>query len=232
MLTAILRGITDHSYLSAAIIMMIIIGFRLLRAPRDRRQKSAQWRDYAQSRGWAYAPKMDELLAGLPEEYPFASQGIGRCRYVLTLAHGYSFQYEHRFSDGLKKRRDAHEGLFHVVTHRLAHPLPRLRLQPEINVPMVGRQGQEFEWAQFNEAWNVQADEPRFAHDLLTPRMMELLMTHRGAWLIVHEANVYAIVPGHQEAEDIDDLSDLLTEFVARVPTFVWERYSLRVIDR
>ena len=79
----------------------------------------------------------------------------------------------------------------------------------------------ELESEDFNRAFTVNADDRRFAFDVLHPRMMELLLRHRDTawridrgWLLTVEDGTYELPVVEQRLVYADAILDLLPDFL------------------
>ncbi|WP_203569200.1 hypothetical protein [Aestuariimicrobium ganziense] len=83
-----------------------------------------------------------------------------------------------------------------------------------------------FESEDFNEQFTVRASDPRFAHDIFHPRMMEYLMATRPA-PFVHDGQGRLTIDLSGNTASIEAATDFLLGFFARVPNYVWENLGL-----
>jgi hypothetical protein len=109
---------------------------------------------------------------------------------------------------------------------------PELYIVPG-NYPEANRV--RFESDEFNRRFTVMGTNPRFAYDVINPKMMEHLLAHgkewrlemAGAWLLVSDARSGAIVgldEGNAWAPHRFDAGLAMAEgFLDRVPEFVWK---------
>jgi hypothetical protein len=79
----------------------------------------------------------------------------------------------------------------------------------------------DFESTDFNQAFDVTSSHPKFAHDVVHPRMMEFLLRARPPQLIIARGMMITYPSVHDTVE-ITRLADLLFAFLSRIPRFVW----------
>ncbi len=95
-----------------------------------------------------------------------------------------------------------------------------------VNGRRVGRKVQ-FESSDFNEAFTVRTDDPKFASDVTHPRMMEwLLATGPRGWTASGPVVVFEV-----ERHDlliVDQCETVLRGWLGRMPRFVWQDLGLQ----
>ncbi len=90
----------------------------------------------------------------------------------------------------------------------------------------LGFRDLQFESEQFNRAFRVKADDERYGHAVVTPRMMELLLA-RGeiGWRIEGNSLVGWDKGAHNPTEVMSRLT-LLQQVMEQVPPYVWRDYA------
>jgi hypothetical protein len=188
----------------------------------------------AAQQGWVYQPD-NNALARQWEGTPFRSGDNRRVKNVLSgafnghqmVAFDYSYQTHSTDSKG-RRRTTTHK--FGVVVLQLPGALPHLEVTHEgifgAVANAIGFDDIQFESEQFNRAFRVKADDERFGHAVVTPRMMELLLA-RGeiGWRIEGNSLVGWDKGAHNPAEVMNRLS-LLQQVVEQVPPYVWRDYA------
>jgi len=202
------------------VVMTIVLTVRAKR----RLERVTAW---AASTGWQLQPEADELTSRWGGS-PFGVGRARRAREVLTgtwQGHAAtSFQYTYTTSDG--KNTTTHT--FHVLTLALPAALPALEFTPEgvgtRIASALGGQDLDFESEEFNRAWRVRSPFPRFASDVVHPRLMELLL-RPGAQinLRIDGSDILTWTSGPQRLEAIAGRLALLDSVVASIPRFVWQ---------
>lgn len=155
----------------------------------SRRQREAL--TFAQLHGWTYYEQLSGLLAPLSTP-PF---NAADARYVDVIKGQFggfecydgTYEWRVRIDDDLTLT-----GRHRVAVVRLADALPRLMLIPEGLTSAIskalGGADRDFESASFNRNWRVLCDNPRIAHDMLSPRVLHRLDTlpQRAPMLFAH----------------------------------------------
>lgn len=113
-----------------------------------------------------------------------------------------------------------------VAVLYLRAPLPRLLIAPENFLhkvaQVVGVSDIDFESDEFSRKFWVEAEDRKFAYDIVHPRMMEFLI-ERGptSWEI--RGNVLCHwTHGHFEPAEIEAGLDGLARFAGHIPDYVW----------
>ncbi len=185
---------------------------------------------------WTLVGVDDSLISRFDGFSPFG-QGHGRRteNVIIGTARGtvpltafvYHWQTTHTrtVSDG--------KGGTRTETYTQNHSQPILALSLPVPTPsltigadsMLGRLFGggtiDFESSAFNETFDVTSSHPKFAHDVVHPRMMEFLLQARPPQLIMARGMLITYPAVHDTAE-ITRLSDLLSSFLGRIPGFVW----------
>lgn len=214
----------------AVAVVLALGGFSIYQSYLRRKR----FEEYAQARGWQYTPSDASLARAFPQQAPFGSGSSRRCTNVLRHRSGkytgYSFDYSYQVSSGSGENRSTTTYRFHVVSLDLPHPLPRLTLRPEGALDGVakffGSQDVQFESAEFNRAWFVQAEHLPAAHDVIHPQMMTWLLEapQQGARFVIEDQILYTFRTGRQMRENIDPLIARLVAFSEHIPAFVWQK--------
>ncbi|MET1007218.1 MAG: hypothetical protein ABWX96_16845 [Propionibacteriaceae bacterium] len=84
-----------------------------------------------------------------------------------------------------------------------------------------GGQRVRFEWEQFNDAYAVRTNSPKFAHDVIHPQMMEFLMRAQPPSFGIEGRLLRFSVSSHDTLL-VGRCVDFAHEFLGRVPSFVW----------
>ncbi|WP_155829975.1 DUF3137 domain-containing protein [Glycomyces tenuis] len=208
--------------------------------PHQQRQMP-YFRQWAAERGMIYAPRND-AWAGIAAPWPFIGEDA-RAEHVFTGTVGChevaAFQYSGRLSErgrvGLI--RDRRRVLITCVAVRLPAPRLELLIIPGTAFDQATQRagfapvGLRYENPRFNERFRVTAENERFAHDVLTPRMMEWMLADplasqrplmvRGAFLITWHKEPITLEP-------LDSLIGMLGGFLDRVPGHVWTQPLMR----
>jgi hypothetical protein len=215
----------------AIVIAGGVVYFNYMAAKKRREAFAA----FAAQQGLAYQPE-NHALANQWSGTPFQTGDHWRVKNVLTgpfqgrqiVAFDYSYQTHSTDSKG---RRSTTTHKFGVVVMQLPGPLPHLEVTHEgifggALANAFGFADLQFESEQFNRAFRVKADDPRFGHAVIHPRMMEMLLA-RGeiGWRIEGNSLVGWDNGAHNPAEVMNRLQ-LLQLVTDHVPPYVWRDYA------
>ncbi|HZX05233.1 hypothetical protein [Kribbella sp.] len=199
------------------------------------KKRREEFAGFASQQGWSYVESNDSL-ANQWAGTPFNTGDHWRVKNVLSgpfnghqmVAFDYSYQTHSTDSNG---RRTTTTHKFGVVVLQLPGALPHLEVTHEgifggAVANAFGFRDLQFESDQFNRAFRVKADDERFGHAVVTPRMMELLLA-RGeiGWRIEGDSLVGWDRGAHEPNEVMNRLS-LLEQVVQQVPPYVWRDYA------
>ncbi len=114
---------------------------------------------------------------------------------------------------------DHHDEVVAAVT--LPFPFPFLSVEG-------GRGGERvrFESEEFNARFAVRAADPRFASDVIHPRMMELLMAVQPPGFRIEDQVLTFRVQAH-DTQTLGFCADFAHAFFGRVPGFVWQNLAV-----
>lgn len=211
-------------YAGMAVLALALVGGRTYA---DRRRQAAL-RTWASAAGWTYHG-VDATLVNRWRGTPF---GVGNTRRATEVVSGpvgerHAISFKYQYVTGSGKNRTRHTR--HVVAVFLPRLLPVLELTPDgIAAKLVkafGGQDIRFESEAFNRAWRVSSEDPRFAHDIVTPRTMERLLRPDVAGTCIRFAGdaVLTWSSGRPTLEDIVPRATILDGLVDAVPAYVWE---------
>jgi hypothetical protein len=185
---------------------------------------------------WTLIGADDSLIQRFDGFHPFG-QGHGRRteNVIVGTARGtvpltaflYHWKTTHTrtVSDG--------KGGTRTETYTKSHQQPILALSLPVPTPaltigadsMLGRLFGggtiDFESSDFNQTFDVTSSHPKFAHDVVHPRMMEFLLRARPPQLIMARGMMITYPTVHDTVE-ITRLADLSCAFLSRIPSFVW----------
>lgn len=181
-------------------------------AARRRREAKA----FAALHGWTFHEHLSGLLAPLSPP-PFNATDTRYVDVIKGQFRGFecydgTFEWHVRIDDDLTL-----SSRHRVAVVRLADELPRLMLIPEgltsAISKILGGADRDFESASFNRNWRVLASDPRVAHDMLGPRVLERLdALPQRAPMLFERGLAVRIDP---EGEGIDSLASRLGGLIA-----------------
>ncbi|GAA1668082.1 hypothetical protein GCM10009830_12310 [Glycomyces endophyticus] len=185
-------------------------------AEQRRRSRNAAW---AAQHGLHYVHE-DPSLKALTRRDPFTATRSLRFLDVYRGLHRGRHLVAYTAYERIQRSDDSTSEWYAQV---VAVDLPALRPFLEVKAGSAGRS--RFEVEVFNQRFNVQSDNLRYAHDVITPRMIEFLLTDpraratrwrmEGRWLI-------AFWTGAPDKRAIAPVADFLLEVRARIPAHVW----------
>jgi hypothetical protein len=159
---------------------------------------------------------------------PFLGGEAGLAFNVLTGRYGdrqvVAFEYQFTvYKQGTYR--------FSVVVVRLPAALPRLAVDwaasgLEVLTGALRPQAIELESERFNESFRVLADDPRFAHAVVHPRMMELLLQRGEVPWRIDGADLIGWAEGPLEIGNVLRRIAVLSEVAGLIPPFVFTDYG------
>lgn len=167
----------------AGLIAVVALVWRAVRAAgHDERKKSVSW--WATRHGWRYTRGSDELLGHL-RGTPFdrgtsrdvqdllAGTVSGRPALVTQFSWYLTPDAEQSDTTGSSGIRS---GVCAAAVVELPAPVPELTVRRQGSADLVRGRDIEFESGRFNATFRVSCDEPKFAQDVVHPRLMALLL--------------------------------------------------------
>ncbi len=222
-------------YALAMLVLAIVVLRAFVRNLAARSQGQALRRrlqEWIRVSGWTRVGA-DPSLAQRWEGGPF---GIGWSRTVSDVLVGtwagrpaLSFTYAYTTAAG----DDEALYTWHVLALPLPASLPRLELQPDSAAVRVARNAAghrdiDFESDDFNRAWRVESASPVFAHDVIHPRLMQLLMRPDvlGSRLMITGTDIVSWAVGPTDPDRIAGRLALLSDVIDSVPRYVWQDHG------
>jgi hypothetical protein len=218
------------------VVLVIVVGFGIgyfnyYRAKKRREAFAA----FAAQHGLTYTPSNPSLTGQWGGE-PFGRGDRRRATNVMTgnlqgreiVAFDYSYQTHSTDSKG-RRTTTTHE--YGVVAMRLPGVLPRLEVKHEgifggAVANALGFADIQFESEQFNRAFRVKADDQRFGHAVIHPRMMEMLLARGEIGWRFEGDTVLGWSKGDHDPQQVLNRLSLLSEVVSQVPPYVWRDYA------
>lgn len=208
---------------------VVLIRQLLLRWPRRRALKRM-----ALQLGWHWYPRGRSIPVGLrsilDDVRPGTAENTRKPKYSEAL-HGtfagstvIAFHFERGVSYELEVAQ--------LVCLALPGSLPDLLIIDRAEDAYGVSADQQFESAQFNHLWRVEAENPRYGSAFTHPQLMELLgsldlsvteIRLRGSWLISHAPTAFT-------PELLRVHLDALARIAAAVPAWVWQDFSARPV--
>lgn len=228
--------VEDNAMLVGVVAMLALVVFGLIwtwgAAHRNARQKAMA--TTAERSGLQYSP--GDLFGSTKVAFPLFRAGDGRSTENVmwrddrngrpVRAFDYSYYTEHRDSEGRITKRWQHFSCA-MGRHNGLWPTIRIGRERALDkvVQRIGLRDIELESEEFNRAFVIQCEDPKFATDLLAPEMMEFLLTTKallefetkGRWLLISTKRV--------AASDMPGLVNLADQFLQRIPPLIWDIY-------
>ena len=189
----------------------------------------------AAQRGWHYEQRDDRWCQAF-DGSPFGQGHNRKATNVLSgeydgrpfVAFDYVYYTTETSTDSqghTTTREEAHH--FGITGLDMGVPFPALEVTPE---GMLGRfigritnRDIELESEDFNRAFTVHCPDRKFAFDVLHPRMMEYLLTHRDEAFRFDRAWILSVNSGNAKIEEIEPRLALINGIVDQIPEFVWK---------
>ena len=191
---------------------------------RKRVEAAKRW---AETIGWTWVG-VDNSLAHRWNGQPFGIGDSRRASEVMTGPFGpyRGTAFAYRYTTGSGKERTTH--VFGVTTLSLPTFLPTLEVTPENLGTRIARafggQDIQFESEDFNKRWRVAARDPKFAHDVLHPRVLERLVRGDTAGMSVRieGTDIVCWTVGRPDLDLLGTRLGVLRSIVDAVPRYVW----------
>lgn len=208
------------------VVPVVFVGVIWYQVRRNKKLKA-----WATASGWTYVGT-DRSLVDRWQGEPF---GRGHTRTTSEVMVGrwagrpaVSFTYSYRSGSG----KDESTYSYHVIALPLPAYLPTLELTPEglgtRLAKVFGGQDIQFESEEFNRAWRVESRDPKFAHDVVHPRLMERLLRAdaRGVSLRISGTDILTWAQGSTVTERIAGRLGVMTAVIDSVPRYVWQDHG------
>lgn len=208
------------------IVMFGLMGGVMALSAWHAKKRREQWTAWAAARQWRIIDRSTDYFSGL-RGGPF---GRGSSRSAKLIVEGRfngqpvsSFSYQ--YSTGSGKNRSTYH--FQICTMRVpGAQFPLTELAPEHWASLAFGEDLQFEDSEFNDAWRITSDSPRFAHAVVHPRMMEWLkrgfpMDISTLWL--ESGSVWVARRSHLDPDALDSYFNLLSDFVDHMPHYLFD---------
>lgn len=117
-----------------------------------------------------------------------------------------------------------------IITRPISLNSPSMRLEKESFLTKIFNRDIKTEWEEFNKAWLIKGDDPRFVSAVLSPTMQQWLMHHQDYCYVLRPGwvSVYSPRDARLQYEDIDTLIAASTGFTEQILPFIWQDYGTR----
>jgi len=224
----------------AAILLVvgIVFGFRAL-SQSAWKARRAQLSSYAAQQGWTYQPNASQWSRVFTPR-PFDAGVNRKARDLLsgTTASGPFVSFEYLYIDkniGYDpggRGEAARTYFFSVVAVKVGWEIPRTEFIPEGITQKVakalGGDDLDVESDAFNKKWRIRTLDKRAAHALLTPKMIERLLTDdfAGKPFFLERGYVVHFHEGPRSENEVESMLDVCSNFLDLVPDFVRQDYT------
>ncbi|MBB5905860.1 hypothetical protein [Actinoalloteichus hymeniacidonis] len=219
-------------YIAFGTFILILVGVALISRYVSRRRREA-FQAWARDSGWTYVPRDDRWLRYF--NAPMFRRGIRRgTRHVVTGSLrgrklvAFEYYYVERQGSGRNKRN---------VTYRFAVAAlftPKVRPMLEVSREMIGHRimgvfgmkDLQLESEEFNRAFRIEAENDRFAYDILHPRTMEWMLgdeRFKSLPFRLEGPMLLTWTRGRLIPENVPAMATFLVEVIERVPDYVWQ---------
>lgn len=184
---------------------------------------------------WSLAPTDDRWIDRMDGVPPFG-QGHGRTTedVVFGTVRGAGMAaFLYRWKTTHTRTVSDGKGGSRTETYTQNHSQPILLLELAVTTPDLAIQSDsffrglfggtiDFESEEFNNVFDVTSNVPKFAHDVVHPRMIEFLLATRPPRMLLRNGMLVTYPSSHDVAE-IVDLSSFAADFLSRIPGWVWK---------
>jgi hypothetical protein len=215
-----------------ALVIGGLVAYYQWQREQKRRSLLVEW---AAANNWTFLARDDQWCSRW-QGTPFNDGDHRRACNVLTgqwkgkpfATFDYTFQTHSSNGKGGQTTTTHH---YAVSAVQLPTYLPRLQVTPENMLTRlgnaVGLTDIELESEDFNRAFRVHANDPKFASDVLTPRTMQLLLGRPHFSWRIEGADILCWEQGEQEPAEVTARVATMLDVVAGIPSFVWHDNGL-----
>jgi hypothetical protein len=214
-----------------ALVVFGVLGYVNYKREQARRGALFQW---ASANKWQFTVA-DDTWAGRWNGAPFDEGDHRRVRNVINGRWktqpfvSFDYSYETHSSDG-RGGTSTQVHRFTVAALPLPADLPRLQVTPESLLSRVGHvfgmQDIDLESEEFNRAFRVTSNDPKFASDALPPRTMQLLLSRTHVSWRTEGTDLVCWWHGEQSAVDVTEALSTMCDVIAGIPSFVWHDHG------
>ena len=211
------------------IVIAIAAGIYGYFANQKRQKEFAAW---AAQNGFTYATE-DDRYADLPWGSPFGV-GFGHAALDVLTSNSpdrpalcFTYRYKTQTSNGKTTTTQTH--YFAIYSTRLPRALPELRVSREgvfsTIARAIGIHDIEFESEDFNREFKVNADDRKFAYDVVNPQMMQFLIENQSQGFTILGTDLFVVERNRLELGDVLPTLAYLHAVIDHIPNFVWEAH-------
>lgn len=214
------------------VVAVLGIGIAAYVSNLNKKKRQAAFAAWAAAHGFSYATE-DEQYADPPWGAPFGHGSDRRANDVLTGTvndkAAVAFTHHYRVTTGSGKDRQTSDYYHRVFALTLPKRLPELQVGTEGFLSTIARavgvHDIEFESEDFNRQYKVQADDRKFASDVINPQMMQLLMDNQAPGFHIIDGRILYVESGRVELTEVESKLQYLDVLVGNIPPFVWDAH-------
>lgn len=217
------------------IAFAVLVGYLAYRSYQQSKKRAEALMTWATQNGWQFEVE-DDSWCQRWNGAPFNEGDHRRARNVIIgQANGrpfaaFDYSYQTHSSNG---QGGSSTTTHHYFVFSLAMPtvLPMLQVTPE---SMFSRLGNAFgltdielESEDFNRAYRVHSNDPKFASDVLTPRTMEQLLAEPHLSWRIEGLDIMSWQNGTLTPQACSVVQSRLAMVIAGIPDFVWKDHGI-----
>jgi hypothetical protein len=217
--------------LFGAFPLVAFLAYRSWKQEQKRREQLMAW---AATNGYGFSVRDDSWCSRWSGP-PFGQGDDRRALNVVTGQYAdrpfvaFDYYYETHSTDS-KGNRTTQTHNYVVTALRLAAWLPTLQVTPESVFSRIGNvlgfDDIELESEDFNRRFRVQAQDRKFASDVLNPRTMEALLRAPQASWRIEGVDILTWSTGRLLPGNIAPMTATLDLVLAGIPSFVWKDHT------
>ncbi len=212
---------------AAFVALLVWLGKRGSAAAKERQAANAQALEALKAKGWTMGAAAPTLV-DLGRQSPFrdgrerrASNAI-KAKYEQSEFVSFEYEYvtEYKDQDGKVQRTD-HK--YNVIGFKIAGEIDGIRIMPE--GLWDGKYDLDVESDDFNKKWRVLAKDKRMAHALLSPTVIELLVSRdtEKMPIIFEPGYIWTYRAGETELAKLEARLAVLAGVAREIPPFVYK---------
>lgn len=214
-----------------AIVAVFIVTVMVVKFVRGRGQEK-KIAELAEQRGWSFAHRDDQLLWRYPELFPLSEGREQTVRNLLTFTvdgNMYSsFDFTSTGSTTTSSNDDdsTSTSRYHVVGVNLPVPLPELTIRARRRLDALENKLTKPEPIdpEFDQTWTVHGECSPATMAIMSAQQREFINVHdKKTRIVIQDDVLFTYRSGRQTVENIDEMIALLTGFMNRIPSDVWQ---------
>ena len=211
------------------VALAVFAGFAVWGAKRNRKRRS-ELEQFAASAGWQYVARDDQLAfqwqrPPFNQGYDHRAINVVRGAFAKRQLVAFDYSYKEQTSDG---NGGSSSTTYHFAVCALELPaaLPYLEVGPESVFArlgsVIGVHDIEIESEEFNRKFTVRSDDPKFASDVLSPRLAQTLLSLPPYHWRTDGASLVSWSKGALQPKVFQQWFSTLSGVIDSIPDFVW----------